>query len=1807
MSRPIDEKIISMKLENENFESNARQSLSTFQKLKSAFTGVKGSNLDEAANGMSKLGKAAKGLGLDKIGSALDTVSSKFSTLGVIGTTALMNLTNRAVNAGLALTKSLTIAPIMDGFREYETKMGSIQTILSNTARDGTDLKQVNGVLNDLNTYADKTIYNFAEMTRNIGTFTAAGIKLEPAKQAIKGIANLAALSGSNSEQASTAMYQLSQAMAAGSVKLQDWNSVVNAGMGGKLFQEALKETARAHGIAVDDMIKKEGSFRESLQKGWITTEVLTETLQKFTGELSDAQLKQMGYTDEQIKQIQKQAKMAVDAATKVRTFTQLMDTAKEAVGSGFAMAWQYLIGDFEKATDRLTRVSDAFGALTNSAMNPFLEKLEYLNKSGYIDVMWDTFFDIASSIGKALSSIGSAFREIFPPSTGAQWAQMIMKFKDFATHLRPSKEGLQNLKDTFKGFFSVLKLGVNALKTVGSFLLKLIPGNLSGDILSLTAKFGRFLTKITNSGNRLSGLKDILDHVAEGFHKFYDAVSDSIRSFTGFEKGASVISKVLEKIGNVFARVFQGIKNTISQIDLSDIANASFVTTLFLIIKKATGLIDELKEKFGGLFDDIGNIVGEDSIFAKLGDTLEAFQSQVKSKVIMQIAVALGIFAASLLILSGIDMVSLAKGLTALGLGLGEMVLATRALSKINTGGGLKQALANIPTMIAVASSLVLLAISLRILNGMDTGKLAPAVIAMSAVMAELVVVAKLMSKVNLKGVKTGPLIGIALAMLILVKTLDPLTRYNIPQLAKSISAMGAIMLELALFSKAASSAKLGPGTALGVLGVAASLLIMAQAVEKIKGINTKSIIKGLGTIALLLGEITIFSKVTSGGKMLATGAGLLVIATGLSVMMVPLKTLAGMSLKELVKSLGGLAVVITEMAIASKLIGAQGLIAGASITAMAVGVTLLAPALLMLSAMSWGGIAKGLIAIAGAFGVFGVAGLLLAPVAPAMLAVAVALGVLGAALLAAGAGMSLAVGALQVIADAPARLVKSLRLFIGEAILVFSESVPQLAEALVLMITSTLQSVSNHLPELINILVDIVCKIIDGVADSMPRIAESVSKLINSIFDAAQIVLSNVPIDKLTEAILAVGAIAVVARLVAGLAPTLPAALAGIASAGVLMVAIGAVLAAVGALYDIPGVADFVNRGGDFLMAIGTAIGKFVGGFVGGAIEGISSSLPAIGKNLTDFMNNARGFIEGANSIQPGSMEGVGELTSAILKLTAANLLNSISNFLGIFGGDNSMAKFGSELTAFGMAMKSYGQQVAGLDSAAITASVAAADGLVQLAQKVPNMGGLVSFFTGDNGMAQFGSELTRFGSALKQYSNSVVGIDIGAINNSVTATKGIVQLSNSLGNSGGLVSLFTGDNSLADFGSQLLAYGRKLAAYSNAVQNVNVSQINSVSNASKNLSNMASSIGTGANLPTFSANIVKLGTGIQKFGQRVATFNSASASSAISSIRNLTNELNRLGNIPVGKINALGTAVRQVGNNAIRDLKNCFRSSQGSVNNAVGTLLTNMANHAKSKGMNLLSSAANAMMNKFISGINSKAGAVSSAANRIASAARSPVSRVNLYSYGVHAGAGFANGISSQYWRVYNAAARLASAASSAVRRNLRIHSPSRVMMELADYTVQGFINPIADGEDSAYKAASGLAKGALDGVKGLANQFGSIVDSEFAYSPTITPVLDWSQMGEDKQLPGVFGSINTNYIPGATGLASIAVTGGVSGATSTITGGIVNHYNVDNKGLLDGAVFQVREEGDIRKIAKEINRLENEQLYRKGIVL
>ena len=260
-----------MQFDNQGFERGVNTTMKSLKNLNESLKMKNATNgLTEVQSGINKL----TSLGMGALSSGVDAVSTKFNALNVIAATALMNITNRAIEAGRNMANALTIKPVMEGFSEYETKMNAIQTILTNTESKGTTLDDVTTALGELNKYADQTIYNFADMTRNIGTFTAAGVDLETSVSAIKGIANLAAGSGSSAVQASTAMYQLSQALAAGKVSLMDWNSVVNAGMGGDLFKNALMDMAKQMGIYVD----KSKPFRETLKDDWLTSEVLIKT-----------------------------------------------------------------------------------------------------------------------------------------------------------------------------------------------------------------------------------------------------------------------------------------------------------------------------------------------------------------------------------------------------------------------------------------------------------------------------------------------------------------------------------------------------------------------------------------------------------------------------------------------------------------------------------------------------------------------------------------------------------------------------------------------------------------------------------------------------------------------------------------------------------------------------------------------------------------------------------------------------------------------------------------------------------------------------------------------------------------------------------------------------------------------------------------------------------------------------------------------------------------------------------------------------------------------------------------------------------------------------------------------------------------------------------------------------------------------------------------------------------------------------------------------------------------------------------------
>lgn len=615
MSKQVDERVVSMQFDNRNFEKNVQTSMSTLDKLKAKL------NLNGAAKGLENVNSAAKKVDMSGLNNGIETVRTKFSALEVMGVTALANITNSAVNAGKRIVSALTIDPIKTGFQEYETQINAVQTILANTQSKGTTLDDVNKALDELNTYADKTIYNFTEMTRNIGTFTAAGVDLETSTNAIQGIANLAAVSGSTSQQASTAMYQLSQALSSGTVKLMDWNSVVNAGMGGQVFQDALKETARVHGVAIDDMIKKNGSFRETLKDGWLTSEILTETLQKFTlttEGLTEEQikanremLKAKGYTDEQIDGIFKLGDTATNAATKVKTFTQLWDVLKEAAQSGWAKTWKLIIGDFEEAKGLLTPLADFLTGFINkmsdwrnsiieaALSSPFADmadKIKSVTKKmqGAADKTKEitkTVTDLGDVVNKVIRGDFGNGEERFKALTeaGYNWKQVQNKVNE---ELGCSYRYTVDLDDAQKNANKTQKESTETQADTIKELVKMSDAQLKA--LGLTKDEIEAL-RMLEEQSRKAGipLEDVLKDTS-----LLDGRTMLINSF---KNAWEALSQVFTAIGDAWKEVFppKSIEERAAQIYNIITAIHKFSTKL----KLSEENVDKLKRTFKGLF----------------------------------------------------------------------------------------------------------------------------------------------------------------------------------------------------------------------------------------------------------------------------------------------------------------------------------------------------------------------------------------------------------------------------------------------------------------------------------------------------------------------------------------------------------------------------------------------------------------------------------------------------------------------------------------------------------------------------------------------------------------------------------------------------------------------------------------------------------------------------------------------------------------------------------------------------------------------------------------------------------------------------------------------------------------------------------------------------------------------------------------------------------------------------------------------------------------------------------------------------
>jgi tape measure domain-containing protein len=1141
----IDDKIVAMSFENKKFESGVSQSLSSIDKLKAAL------KFDGAAKGLHDIDAAGKRIDLGHIGRGVDAIRQRLNALSVAALAVFATIATKAAATGARLVKAFTLDPLKAGFSEYTTNLNAVQTILANTQAAGVGLKEVNKALLELNQYSDKTIYNFSQMAKNIGTFTAAGVELDTATNAIKGIANLAALSGSNAEQASTAMYQLSQAIAAGRVSLMDWNSVVNAGMGGTVFQRALAQTAVAMGDLDAKSLKLVGSmknvqiggesFRQSLQAGpgkasWLTSEVLTKTLEQFTGDLSKAELAAMGFNEAQIKSIQQTANTAMKAATEVKTLEGVLTTAKETAGSGWAQTWQIIFGDFGEAKTLFTGISNAVNGFISASANARNKVLSDWKALGGRTLLITSIKTAFQNLGAILKPIKDAFRDIFPAKTGKDLFDMTKRFNEFAKSLKPTETTIENLRRTFRGIFALFSIAKQIIGGVLGVFAQLfgIVGKGTGDFLNFTGGIGDFIVSIDAALKKGDRLSDFFDGIA-GFLKapleliraFSKAISDLFSGFspggfsdeldgitaslTPFGKIAAAVADTwqafLDIIGNsgnvakpAFDTLIEAIQNfgtafggAVSNINFEAVFAAvrtGLFAGLVLMLRQFFGkgtFLDQIGKGFGGGI--LSSITGS---FSALQGSMVAMQQNIKAKTLKEIAIAIALLAASVVALSFVDPDRLKSSLAAMTVAFGQLLGAMAILGNISKTMGFIKMPVIAASMILLAGAITLLSAAVVILAQLSWEELAKGLGGVVVLLGALSA-ASIPLSANSRGMITAGIgiTALAVGLNLLALAVRQFASLSWTELAKGLGAVAVGLGTIAAVMRVMPTGRMVLAGA-GLIAIATGLNILALAIERLGNLNWRVLGKGLAAVAISLTSIALAMKLMP-KSVVFTGAGLLLVAVALQGIARAVEKMGGMSVREIAKGLGTLAGSLIILAGALHLM--KGTIGGSiALTAAAAGIALLAPALTLLGKQSWGEILRSLVTLAGALTVLGVAGLLLTPTIPALLGLGAALLLIGGGLALAGAGIALIGVGLSAIAIAGPTAVGIL---VG-ALIELSEAIPEFSKNVVLGLLEMVKGFAAVAPQFLAAVVKIIDMILNAIIKSTPKMAEAFTVLL-------------------------------------------------------------------------------------------------------------------------------------------------------------------------------------------------------------------------------------------------------------------------------------------------------------------------------------------------------------------------------------------------------------------------------------------------------------------------------------------------------------------------------------------------------------------------------------------------------------------------------------------------------------------------------------------------------------------------------------
>lgn len=1770
MSKTIDERVVEMRFDNKQFESNVQTSLSTIEKLKKSL------DMDGATKGLESIDSAAKKVDMSGLGSAVETVKTRFSALEVMAVTALANITNSVVNTGKQMLRSLTIEPIADGFNEYELTLNAIQTTMAGT---GKTAKEVETQLKKLDEYADKTVYSSADMFNNLPKFTNAGVEIEQATTAMVGIANATALAGGDARQASIAFYNLGQAIGTGYLSRMDYNSINNAGIATMEWKNQMVEAALAAGTLTEagDGLYKAGNktftlqqlFIDGLQEQWATTDVMMKVFQDYGDETTEIGAK------------------AYSAAQDLRTFSMMMDSLKATAGTGWKDTWQILFGDLDEAKELWTELGNVIGGFISAQADARNEMLQGWKDLGGRTKLIEALKNAFEGVQSVIKPIYEAFREIFPPTTAQQLYDITENLRKFTANLKLSDTASANLKSTFKGLFAILDIVKQAFSAIFTAIRPLFGGfgTLGDGILGFTGGIGNAIVAfdefIKTSGafqkvgegiatviqtimTALSTLKNKIKEKFESanfevFHSLLERIHErmtQVGEAAGEMKSGVIVAfevigealancqfvQLLSAVWNAVKTIGSGIVKILGELGSSlakNLGEANFSGIIDLLNGISFGAIAVGITKFVGTFrkaiEDIGSF--KESFIGILDSVrgcFEAYQTQLQAGTLLKIASAIAILTASLIALSLVDSEKLNVALGAITVLFAELLASMAVFNKIS--GQATGVMKSVTAMLGIATAVLILASALKKIADLDAKQLTTGLIGVAGLTTMMVAAAKAMSS-NSKTIIKGAtqMVIFAAAIKILASVCEQLAKLDWNQLAKGLVGVGVLLAEVSLFLRTAKFSGKSITTATGIVILSAAIKVLASACKDFGEMKWEEIGKGLASIAVLLAEVTAFTKLTGNAKhVISTGVALVAIGAAMKIFASAVKDFSGMQWDEIARGLVAMAGALAAVTIAvnfmpKSMIGigtgliavsaallilanalnqmgsmsweeiAKGLITlGGAMAILAIGLNamtgtlagsaallvaasallVLTPVLAILGAMSWSSIVKGLVTLAGAFAILGVAGAVLTPLVPSILALSGSLALIGVAVVGIGAGLALAgaglsalavgltalaaagtagataiVASLTVIITGVAALIPAIVAKIGEAIVEFCkviadsagaigeavkavvlmlvdvlvECVPAIADGALKLIAGVLEALVEYTPSIVDSIFQFLIAVLEGVAKNLPSLIQAAVDVLMAFFSGIVDALKGIDTETLLKGIVGIGLLAAIMAALSAVAALVPGAMLGVLGMGAVIAELALVLAAVGALAQIPGLNWLINEGGNLLQGIGTAIGKFVGGIVGGFMSGVSSQFPQIGSDLSGFMTNVQPFLDGAASIDPAMLDGVKALAETILILTAANILDgltswftggsSLSGFteemvpfgkamkqfsdeisgidgeavsnaaiagktfaemadtlpntggvVGFFAGENDMNAFGEQLIPFGRAMRNFANEVAGIDASVITEAATAGKALAEMASTVPNSGGVVGFFAGENDMDDFGEQLVPFGRAMKDFSDAVSGLKADVIQNSVTAGQALLELANTVPNTGGVISWFTGDNDLETFGEQLVPFGTAMKNYSLAVTGLDASVVTNSANAAKALVELSN------NLPN-SGGIVSWFTGdndIASFGEQLVSFGQSFAA-----------YYNSVSGVDVAKLSGVVVEFRN-----LVDLANGIKSVDTSGMSTFAQNLTNLGNagidgfiNAFTNANSRVSTAANTMVTTFINAAKAQQGNLTS----------------------------------------------------------------------------------------------------------------------------------------------------------------------------------------------------------------------------------